>query len=222
MQPDIDAVSVSVNYADILKYTLPANRAFFRRWVIVTEASDTATIELCTRYGVEMVVTEKLAAARARNAPFAKGLAINDGLSRLAPDGWTLHIDSDILLPQDFDRLADAPRDPEVMYGLRTYICPSNELLRFGGSAAVIRRGEELYPGHCAIGYFQLFHTAAAGFARARRRYPAGSRNADNDDVVFRMCWNGKSAWLNPDGTSAGLHLGTPRVNWGGRTARTF
>ena len=51
----IQAVTASVNYADFLECIAP-NIRHFDRWVIVTSADDTATHEVCRRWGLEILI----------------------------------------------------------------------------------------------------------------------------------------------------------------------
>jgi hypothetical protein len=103
MNLEIHAVTVCVNYSHLLKYTIEANRHFFKRWVIVTHKKDLDTIELCKKHNLEYILSKTLYMRQ-----FFKSGAINEGIEYLGDAEWILHIDADIVLPQNF---------PEVFKG---------------------------------------------------------------------------------------------------------
>ena len=98
MNIDIYAITVCVNYAHLLKHGIIANKSFFKRWVIVTSEEDVDTQKLCKEHNLECLISKTI---RKRN--FFKSGAINEAFDYLGYDkGWYLHIDADIILPQNF------------------------------------------------------------------------------------------------------------------------
>ena len=51
----VEAVTVSIGFADFLKVTLPHNLPLFDRIVVVTSPDDVPTRELCRKLGIKMV-----------------------------------------------------------------------------------------------------------------------------------------------------------------------
>ena len=97
MNIDIHAITVCVNYSHLLKYTIIANRHFFKRWIIVTHETDLDTIKLCKKHNLEYIFSKSL-----YNRTFFKGGAINEAIDYLGGVDWILHIDADVVLPQNF------------------------------------------------------------------------------------------------------------------------
>ena len=52
---DVIAISVSVNYADILKYIINHDAQFFLSWIIVTDPEDKATIDVINKSGLKNI-----------------------------------------------------------------------------------------------------------------------------------------------------------------------
>lgn len=101
MNIEIHAITVCVNYSHLLKHTVIANKRFFKRWVIITTEEDLATQEICKEHGLECLISKTI-----RNRTFFKSGAINEGFDYLGYDKeWYLHIDADIVLPQNFDEV---------------------------------------------------------------------------------------------------------------------
>ena len=55
----LEAVSVCVNFSDILAHTLPLNKRHFDRMVIVRDSRDVATWNLCRHHHVECLTTDE-------------------------------------------------------------------------------------------------------------------------------------------------------------------
>ena len=91
MNLQINAVTVCVNYAHLLRLCV-RNKRWFKRWVIVTVEDDIETIELCKANNLEYIFSKTLYTRK-----FAKGLAINEAFDYLGYDEeWYLHIDADV------------------------------------------------------------------------------------------------------------------------------
>ena len=75
----LQAITVSVNYADYLECILE-NRVHFDRWLIITDVKDKKTQDLCRRYKLDCLLSTRL---YENGAIFAKAKALNEGLSML-------------------------------------------------------------------------------------------------------------------------------------------
>jgi len=202
----LEAVTVSVHYADYLRHTV-RNARHFDRWIIVTVPEDTETISLCSKEGIECIITHRL---HQDGAAFAKGKAINDGLDALTKRDWLLVLDSDVLLPEDFRQaLEHANPDTQCLYGIaqRALARTPADLCKDPAHLSVIH---ESLP---CLGFFQLFHASCA------HRYPEASTNASFDDALFRALWPAARRRLLP---MRCVHLGENRTNWLGRRNPRF
>ena len=81
----IEAVTVCIDYSHYLSKVI-SNKDKIDRWVIVTHESDKDTIQLCVDNDIEYVCSKKIF----KNAKFAKGRAINEGLEILHKKDWIL------------------------------------------------------------------------------------------------------------------------------------
>jgi len=206
--PEIKAILVSVDYADLLAMTLPRNARYFSRIVVVTTAADTATREVCEPFGnVTVFATD---AFYRNGAVFNKGLAIEEGFDVLGRSGWILVTDADIVIPPEFvDNLELVEKG--FLYGAR------RQLLADPTKLHTLSRKEldELprIPGHDPYGYFQLFH-ADDPCLESRPWYPVDWLHAGGCDNDFQRKWprQGKQ-WL----PMSVIHLGEDGKNWCGR-----
>ena len=111
----LEAVTVSVNYSDYLRFAIPKNKQHFDRWIIVTSEEDKTTQSICQKHEVECITTNRLCENR---DVFNKAKALNDGLNHLEKKEWILTVDSDILLTEGFrERFDSLSLSPDVLYG---------------------------------------------------------------------------------------------------------
>ena len=166
----LQALTVCVNYSDILRWILP-NKRHFDRWLVVTHKTDKGTLDLCRKHGIETLCSKRLYEKRAK---FNKAKALNEGLDALAPGEWTVVLDSDILLPPNFRELLDVEAlNWRALYGLTgRRICLSVESLEL-----LKGRGPWTRVAHSStiLGYFQLFH-----LSQTRKRFPETSDDASS------------------------------------------
>ena len=206
----LQALTVCVHYADLLRCILP-NREHFDRWLIVTHESDAETLALCEREGLETLRSQRL---HEDGAPFDKAKALNEGLDALDPEGWVAVLDSDILLPGDFRERLDAQRlNWRSLYGLLgRQACDSYEAY---ARLRDCQPWNALWFSRWVLGYFHLFH-----FSQPRRRYPEGrSRDASAYDMAFSDSFPDRLRRKLPIPC---LHLGPVKENWQGRKSRQF
>lgn len=231
----IEAVTICVNYADFLRWTLPFNKAQFDRIVVVTTPDDIETQNVCEFWHVETVLTESF---YANGDKFNKANGINDGLKRLSLDDWVLHLDSDIWLPpRTGGILRKLPLDPHKLYSIdrvntanaRNFFNflenPVNQHSKTGllydlhleYGSRLLNLNED---GWTPIGFFQLWNPGESGVFT----YPNKHGAADRTDVEFSKRWKREHRELLAE--IIALHLESESVamgaNWKGRTTRMF
>ncbi len=207
----IQALTVSVNYADFLECVAP-NVRHFDRWLVVTDESDTRTQDVCRRWGMEVLFSKRL---YANDAAFHKAAALNEGLDVLDQDAWVAVLDSDVLLPNDFrERLDLQSLDPEFLYGLSgRRICRT--LAEFRSLSFCEPWADNLIYTTFVIGYFNLFHLSVR-----LNRYPEhGSDDASSYDVLFSNFFPAIRRHFLP---FVCLHAGDTKHNWRGRATDPY
>jgi len=235
----IEAVIVCDGYADFLAETLPRNLPLFDRALVVTGFDDAATIRLCHDLSVQCVETD------VHKQGFAKGRAIDLGLSFCRRDDWVLHLDADLYLPPMARHWIEIARpDPACIYGCDRADCIGWETWQeFIQGHPKWRTGHQYHNlvshpaiddyklplghrlaladhgGYVPIGFFQLFHGSH------NRRYPrVQSDGAEHTDVLFSLQWPTHNRRLLPE--IIAVHLMSEDAglgaNWKGRTTRHF
>lgn len=202
----IEGLCACVDYADMLRLTLPRWSATLDRIVVITAPSDRQTPQVAADYPNAAVhVTE---AFYARGASFNKGAAMEEGRRLLAWTDWVLLLDVDILPPLNWvDRFAAAAPRPGWLYGCSRYQLDD---VRRG-----IPAGSQRMPGSRWAGYFQLFHTSDPRAGRSPLLTTTW-RHAGGYDSDFERLWGDRKVHLP---IRLG-HLGERGVNWCGRSER--
>ena len=249
--PRVEAVIVSVNYADFLAETLRENLPHLDHVVVVTAPDDEDTQRVCRRHSVQYMMSEEYLRDGASDIPqeratvFNKGRMIRRGFDQIGGQDWILHLDADIVLPRSFRRLLDwAHLDPANIYGadrqdvigwdtwqrLKTHAGPwsnhSNENAHwFHPQLPMSSRWVSNVHGYAPIGFFQLFHgSALIQGGHHVRNYPVSHGNAARSDVQFALQWDRRQRQVVPE--MVVLHLSsedaTMGANWQGRTTATF
>jgi hypothetical protein len=235
----LEAVIVCVDYADFLEATLHHNKQFFDHVVVVTSFADKATQNVCRYNNIECIKTDSF---YEDGASFNKANGINLGFAHLKYNDWILHLDADVLLPNDFRNLVWAfPLQRDCVYGADRF----NIIGRKQYNALIsskdfhhqykhkflsvapqpAERGARLIHrefGYCPIGFFQLFNSY---WIRTHDlRYPNNQQNAERSDVLFSLQWPREKRHLIP--TACVFHLESERngqgVNWHGRKSAPF
>lgn len=240
MSIPIQAVTVCVGYADFLKEAIPFNLHHFKRWVIVTTPKDHETRELCRRHGIFCLLTEEV---YRDGSEFSKGRAIIRGIDHLAADGWVLHLDADIVLPQNFGRaLESAHLDKECIYGCDRVMVKSYSAwhrLKHGGylqhdfhcrvnfpaGFEVGARWANHEYGYCPIGFFQLWHSTCDLYKGMHTRpYPMHHGDAARSDIQHSLQWDRQKRVLLPEIIAIHLESEPAKLgaNWKGRTTKPF
>lgn len=113
------AITVSVDYSNLLDIILPQNYKFFDKWYIVTEETDQKTLDVIRKYGYENV--EVLFFDFRKESTFNKGGGIQFALDKIEKDKTVLLLDSDIYIDDIFSRYLDFPIEDDVLYSFTRY-----------------------------------------------------------------------------------------------------
>lgn len=206
----LEIIVSCVGFDDILKVTLAQNHAHADNLVVATSHEDKATQSLCRQFSVRCVPTD-LFQKNGRN--FNKGAGVNAAFGYFQYHGWRLHLDADIMLPDNFRRILfnHTSLDACCLYGadrfdvigaegvrkLREAQVETPQLMHHSGVSPVY--GGAVYPempsassaryvhtthGYVPIGFFQLWHSS-----HQPAEYPYSLGNAAHDDVLFGTLW---------------------------------
>jgi hypothetical protein len=201
--------------------------------IVVTNHEDKKTQLCAKKHGAICVQTDLF---KKNGRQFNKGAAINEGFSRFQYHGWRLHLDSDIILPDNFRRLIfnHTTLDNQCIYGADRInvvgIKEVNELrnktlwtpqaaFSYRITPSVDKPIESRYldplRGYVPIGYFQMW------FADSQHSYPYSLGTAAHDDVTFASQWAVEHRRLLP--SALVYHLVSVQEtyvgqNWEGRT----
>ena len=198
----LEAVTVCVGFDDFLDVTIGLNHPHLDTLIVVTSHADRATQAVARKHGAICVQTD-LFGKNQRN--FNKGAAINAGFSRFQYHGWRLHLDSDIVLPDNFRRVLfnHTALDRDCIYGAdRVDVIGSDAVasIKSGNcrrppqhshgflvapnpSHPLSARYVDTLRGYVPIGFFQLWHCST------QKDYPFSIGNAAHDDVAFADQW---------------------------------
>jgi hypothetical protein len=199
---NIVAITVSTNYDDYLCHVLESNYKYFKHWYIITEETDKATIDLCSKYpNVEVLFFT----FKDQNSVFNKGGALRYA-QMLAherfKDEWFLILDSDICLPLDFaESINKLTLDENVVYGADRRICRQISDRNVGN---LIDTYNKVY----VIGFFQLY--------KCKHLYDS-SYDCSKTDTDFTLKFK-RFEWLN----IIVDHLGDFGQNWKERISQKF
>lgn len=239
----LECVTVCVDYADILKLTIPFNRHLFDKWVIVTAPHDKETQDLCKYYKIHHIVTDKF---YENGDAFNKGKAINEGFKELRRTDWVLHLDADIILPANFRQICKEDQlQKDAIYGIdRVDVIGDDKIFELLASkhSQIMKwtyldlklfnqfnptfRLHNLNRGYNVIGFFQLFHSSymkeKQELFKPLEWYPTEHNDAARTDVGFQLKWDLNKRLFYPG--IIGYHLMTENLgkgaNWQGRTTR--
>ena len=197
----LEAVTICVGFDDLLDLTLPLNHPHLDTMIVVTSHDDRRTQQVAKKHGALCVQTD-LFTKNGRH--FNKGAAINAGLGRFQYHGWRLHLDADIILPDNFRRVLfnHTHLDMNSIYGADRIDVVGLEQLRQlrdqwqkSPQAAwsfllnpvpqhpIGARYVDTLRGYVPIGFFQLWH------ASAQKDYPWSLGTAQHDDILFAEQW---------------------------------
>lgn len=202
---EVKAITICVEYDDLLAITLAQNAKHFSKIVVVTAPQDSGTQAVCRRFGnVQCYTTD--AFWRGRGAIFRKGLAMEEGLDRLGRSGWIVIWDADIVMPPDMDLSFAVPGN---LYTPHRRILPDPRHYRPDMDWTTLRlTNEQEFPG-----YFQLFH-GDDPVLKTRPWYGIRWSHCGGCDSDFQRRWPPHKKIRPPFHV---LHLGEDGRNWHGR-----
>lgn len=232
----IECVIVCVNYSDFLAHTLPHNKQYFDKLVVVTDTKDHKTKRLCDFYNVYCVQTDVFYSGGDK---FNKAKGINAGLACLDKDGWVVHLDADIYLPSlTRDILINAKLTSDCVYGIDRMMCPDYrswidflENPRLTHTAWVyvyptlfelgIRVALYKSDGYIPIGFFQMWNPRCSGIYS----YPQEHDGAARTDMQFAKLFPRERRGFIPELVC--IHLESEKQdcmgkNWNGRETKPF
>ena len=200
----IIAITICVNYDDILKHMLNQNDKFLDMWYIVTSAEDKDTQKLIINSGLKNI---KLLFFNDfyKEAVFNKGGAIRFAQTYIEKNHTNpviLILDADIYLPNDFLKKLPKKFEKNTLYGpIERLDYWTLEDFKSFKNPHVNKHGNDF------IGCFQLYKQNSFKYDK--------SNNCAECDNVFRGKFNNK---INLDLSIR--HLGKREVNWDGRKTK--
>ena len=196
-------ITVSVNFADRLANTLAHNSRLLDQIYVVTDPSDSATMDIAAGFGASVVLSD---VSRVRGAKFNKAGLIRAAQDQLhatsskQPQAWFVYFDADTQLPLDFyevlmrhQTLRQWRRD--TIYEMPRRVYATLEDMENG----VVRR----IGVNC--GFFQMYYDKT-------KYYQAWSATAGECDIHFR---NRFARLVVLDGFCT--HIGVDGQDWEGR-----
>jgi len=204
------AITISVEYDDLLAITLPRAARHFERICVVSTPTDRATADVVA--GVENAELFTTDVFYARGASFNKGAAIEQAFDVVGRSGWLCLFDADIVFPPAV--LPQARLKIGKLHAPRRRLCLDPH--EFHDDADW--RQWPIFGDFEHAGYCQIFH-ADDPVLRTRPWHPTGWANASSDSW-FQAKWSRHNkVWLPFDAWHV-VHLGEPGRNWHGRCTR--
>ena len=204
----IRAITVCVDYDDLLRITLVRNARHLSEILVVTHPDDKRTKEVVASVpSARVFETDAFYRDEKR---FNKGLAMEEGLEFFGRDGWILIWDADTLFPETF-------KLPDLKIG-KLYTAPR----------VILDEPQNWFPGMDwsqmeprqegipAPGYFQLFHAKDQHIRNKRPWYATKFDHAGGGDYHFQKNWSKPDIVYLPFKV---LHLGPFDTNWYGRAS---
>lgn len=205
------AVTVAVDYLDLLRLTLPYNRHHFDDYTIITDPASAGVqgmARLADSNRARVLVTDLF---YADGAKFNKWRALEWGLDRIGRKGWLCLLDADVCWP----KTADLRRilRPGFLY------TPFRRMFPTIPSEVPSEGDWHAYPAHRNegefAGYSQVFHADDPALGPAPW-HQTDWIHAGGADSFFQAKWplhlKVRPAW-------SCLHLGPAGVNWLGRAS---
>lgn len=238
----LEAITVCIGHDDFLHETVKWNSQHFDRWIVVTEASDHRTREVCRKFNLEVLLTDD----GKRHGTFNKGRMISRALQLTSEKAWRLHLDADIALPNGFRHLLQtADLHEDFIYGADRvdvfswedwqklqklgfmnhsldYHCRVNVPHGFN----IGTRWAHPQHGYCPLGAFQLWSQTEDEWRGVRiKDYAHAHGNACRTDIQFSLRWDRHKRGIIPELFVA--HLMSERapkgVHWqGDRKTKLF
>lgn len=197
------AITVCVDYADILEITFPYNSHHIDDFLVVTTSRDDNTINLCKSLGVITYVTD---AFYRQGAHFNKWLALEEGLSYFGRHSLLCIMDADIVFPStiNMEYVEHNLYTPKRRMNPNISIPPESEWHNYPYSANTTE-----FSGYTQIFYATDEHLPHAPWHQVNWKHAGGA------DTFFQNNWPTPNK-IRPNYEV--LHLGEPGTNWCGRT----
>lgn len=233
----MNAILISVDFADILSITLPYNRHHFDQVMVVTTRDDIDTQYVAQKNQCHIWMTD---AFYEGGATFNKWLALEQGLDMLGRKGWICVMDADVLWPKEIEK-------HETDHG-HLSLCEGRSMLKIGDLCTPFRRMWEDWPASPPFnmfwnqvygsglpplpvesnwtsfplhrqqqefaGYSQIFHANDPHLGPAPW-HEIDWKHAGGADSFFQMKWP-EACKIRPPFEV--LHLGPAGQNWFGRS----
>jgi hypothetical protein len=191
----ITGIIAAVNYDDLLDITLSENKKSLDQIIIITNTTDEKTKKLCEKHDVICMQTDIF---YINDSKFNRGMAYNLVFDSIKENlGWTLLMDADIVLPNNFsEEFFKVNPDKEYFYGCRRYgVDTYKEWMEVKNNPENLKK-HTLFRG-IGYGYFQLFNFKSEiiqNFIKNNDKYiyPPYPTVAEGD-WVFRNRW---SDWI--------------------------
>jgi choline kinase len=201
---DIIAITVCVNYADILKHMITQNAKFLKAWYIVTSPEDLDTQNLIKGANLEnihvMIYNDFY-----KNSTFNKGGSlrfVQEHVNKEYKSSNILILDADIYLPDNFIESLPTIED-DTMYGISERL-DYWTLDDFINNTNPHHQKGFLTEADFLVGFFQLYK-------QCEHKYK-NSYNCSKCDILFRDMFSKQQA-IN----LTVKHLGREILNWDGR-----
>jgi len=193
------AITVSTNYADLLKICLEANYNWFDNWIVVTQESDTQTRNALAAYPH---ITVLFWDPKNAGAVFDKGSGVRLGQKhayKMHPNSWYLLIDSDIVLDGKPLALVNELKScsSKGLFGIERWDYSTLDDLKSKTNGARYMGSRDFH------GYFQLY---------AKPYLYTRSKDASMCDMKFRGLFRKRVLLTSPRAS----HLGQ-ESHWRGR-----
>lgn len=204
------AITVAVDYADLLSLTLPYNRHHFSHYTIITTPKDVPNVyPIADANHARVLCTDLFFHA---GASFNKFLALEWGLSQIGRKGWLCILDADVLWPRN----ASLKRilRPGYLYSPLRRMYPT---IPPTADHIPLETEWRNYPIHRNIsehaGYTQVFNADDPVLGNPPW-HQVDWKHAGGADSFFQAKWS-PAHKIRPDWHV--LHLGEPGANWCGR-----
>lgn len=237
----IEAVTVCIGYDDFLTVSAQHNRSLFDRWIVVTSPNDKATIKVCQRFNLGVLLTEE----GTRDGEFNKGHLVQRAQRLLSSGAWRLHLDADIVCPSTLRKsLITSDLDPNKVYGADRVLVKSwdrwqrllqsgylqnqhdyHYRMRFPAGYDIGTRWVSPSHGWVPIGFFQLWHGDADEANGVQvKAYPNRHGSANRTDVQHGLQWDRRHRELLPEVIVVHLESEEAKLgaNWAGRCTKRF
>lgn len=207
--PEIHGVCVCVNFGDYLDYTLSYNNPIFNSITIATCSNDIITQNVCKKYKVNMVITDRFFE---NNDPFNKGKGLNDAIKKMDKSNWICIFDADMIFPPVQQFLHKLNK--MYLYGIRR----RNIKKKFYNTDIRITHNIGERKVKRVIGFCQIFHSSSLD--EEKIRYSENCKTAQRSDVLFNDFWDRASRKVITGITC--YHLSDEEINWSGRVSPRF